>query len=362
MVFFGMAEQVRAHEMRPAVAEVTVTLSDIDITLRLTAETLLAGINQSQVSDTDEAPEAAIYDRLRAIPDKDLKDLVQKRWPELRAGFLLEGAGAADLVAVDVIAEPNLDLPRDTVISLRAELAGGLGPVAFGWVAQNGALVVRHGVGAEAYAAFLKGGEMSAPLPRLGAVMETMGAVFLRFVVEGFEHIIPKGFDHILFIFGLFLFSRAWGPLLVQITAFTLAHTVTLGLATLSFITIPAAQMWLVEALIAISIAFVAIENILRPTLGWWRILVVFGFGLLHGLGFASVLGTLGLVQGQFILTLIAFNIGVELGQIAVISLAFLTLALPFGRSVLYRSLVVIPCSVVIAIVGLWWAIELSFL
>ena len=132
MVFFGMAEQVRAHEMRPAVAEVTVTLSDIDITLRLTAETLLAGINQSQVSDTDEAPEAEIYDRLRALSDKALTDLVKKRWPELRASFLLEGAGVADLVAVDVIAESNLDLPRDTVILLRAELARGQGPVAFG--------------------------------------------------------------------------------------------------------------------------------------------------------------------------------------------------------------------------------------
>jgi hypothetical protein len=362
MVFFGMAEQVRAHEMRPAVAEVTVTLLDIDITLRLTAETLLAGINQSQVSDTDEAPEAEIYDRLRALSDKALTDLVKKRWPELRASFLLEGAGVADLVAVDVIAESNLDLPRDTVILLRAELARGQGPVAFGWVAQNGALVVRHGTGAEAYAAFLEGGEMSAPMPRSGVVTETMGAVFLRFVVEGFEHIIPKGLDHILFVFGLFLFSRAWRPLLAQITAFTLAHTVTLGLATLSIVTIPAAQMWLVEALIAISIVYVAIENILRPKLGWWRIVVVFGFGLLHGIGFASVLGALGLVQGQFILSLIAFNIGVELGQLALIAGAFLILALPFGRSRLYRGLVVIPGSVAIALVGLWWAIELCLL
>jgi len=144
--------------------------------------------------------------------------------------------------------------------------------------------------------------------------------VFWRFVVEGFEHIIPKGLDHILFVFGLFLFSLAWRPLLAQITAFTLAHTVTLGLATLSVITIPTAQMWLIEALIAISIAYVAIENILRPKLGWWRIVVVFGFGLLHGLGFASVLGNLGLAQGQFVLSLIAFNIGVEFGQLTVSS------------------------------------------
>jgi hypothetical protein len=160
----------------------------------------------------------------------------------------------------------------------------------------------------------------------------------------------------------LFLFSRAWRPLLAQISAFTFAHTVTLGLATLRIISIPATQMWLVETLIALSIAYVAIENILRPRMGWWRITVVFGFGLLHGLGFASVLSELGLAQGQFILSLVAFNIGVELGQLGVIAVAFVILALPFDRSSLYRNLVMIPVSAAIAIVGLWWAIERSFL
>ena len=359
---FGMVGQVRGHEMRPAVADVAVTQTNINITLRLTVESLLAGIDQSLVSDTNEAPEAETYERLRALSDKNLTDLVRQRWSGLRAGFLLEGAGAADLVGVDVISEPNLDLPRDTVILLRAELAPGQGPVSFGWVAQNGALVVRHGSGADAYAVFLQGGEVSAPLPRSDVVAETMGAVFLRFVIDGIEHIIPKGLDHILFVLGLFLFSRAWRPLLAQISAFTFAHTVTLGLATLRIISIPATQMWLVETLIALSIAYVAIENILRPRMGWWRISVVFGFGLLHGLGFASVLSELGLAQGQFILSLVAFNIGVELGQLGVIAVAFVILALPFDRSSLCRNLIMIPVSVAIAIVGLWWAIERSFL
>ena len=361
MGVFGITGQVWGHEMRPAVAQVTVTQSNIEIALRLTAETVLAGIDQSRVSDTNEAPEAGVYERLRALSDQALADLIKQRWPELQTGLLLVGAGVADLVRVDVIAEPNLDLPRDTLILLRAELVAGQGPVSFGWVAENGALVVRHGSGADAYAAFLEGGKMSAPLPRLDAMAETMGAVFLRFVMDGIEHIIPKGLDHILFVLGLFLFSRAWRPLLAQISAFTLAHTVTLGLATLSIITIPATQMWLVEALIAVSIAYVAIENILRPKMGWWRIAVVFGFGLLHGLGCASVLSELGLVQGQFILSLVAFNMGVELGQLGVIAVAFVILTLPFDRGSLHRNLVVIPVSVAIAIVGLWWAIERSF-
>ena len=360
--FASLAGQARAHELRPAVAEVSVREDRIEIALRLAVETLLAGIDQSQIADTDEAPEAEVYDQLRGLPDQTLAQMVEMRFTDISRGILIEGAGPMRLTSVDVIAEPDLELPRDTVVTMSAELPAGTAPVSLGWAEENGGLVVRHGEGPNAYAAFLQGGEVSAPLPRSGAVEESTGAVFLRFVVEGFEHIIPKGLDHILFVLGLFFFSLAWRPLLAQVTAFTLAHTVTLGLATLSIITIPAAQMWLVEALIAVSIAYVAIENILRPKLGWWRVLVVFGFGLLHGLGFASVLGDLGLAQGQFILSLIAFNIGVELGQLAVIAAAFVLLALPFGRSAIYRRAVVIPGSLAIAFVGLWWAFERSFI
>jgi hypothetical protein len=360
--FISSAGPARAHELRPAVAQVSVHEDRIEISLRLAVETLLAGIDQSQIADTDDAPEAEIYDRLRGLSDRALAQMVETQFADISGGISLEGAGPLSLMLVEVIAEMDLELPRDTVVTMSAELPPGTAPVSFGWAAQNGGLVVRHGEGPEAYAAFLQGGEVSAPLPRSGAVEESTGAVFLRFVVEGFEHIIPKGLDHIFFVLGLFFFSLAWRPLLAQVTAFTLAHTVTLGLATLSIITIPAAQMWLVEALIAISIAYVAVENILRPKLGWWRILVVFGFGLLHGLGFASVLGDLGLAQGQFILSLIAFNIGVEFGQLAVIAAAFVLFALPLGRSAMYRPMVVIPGSLTIALVGLWWAFERSFM
>ena len=353
---------VQAHELRPAVADVTVTESKVKIELLLTVETLLAGIDLTELMNTDDAPQAIIYDQLRSLTDAELADLVRQEWPSLSRGLLIEGASFLKLNNIEVIPEINLDLPRDTMLTIYADLPIGGDPVALGWVAQNGGLVVRHGAGDNAYAAFLEGGELSALLPRDGFVNETKVKVFWRFIVEGFEHIIPKGLDHILFVFGLFLFSLAWRPLLSQITTFTLAHTVTLGLSTLSVITIPASQMWLVEALIAVSIAYVAIENILRPKLGWWRIVVVFGFGLLHGLGFASVLGDLGLAQGQFILSLVAFNIGVEFGQLAVITLAIILLAAPFGRLALYRSVVVVPCSLGIAIVGIWWAFERAFL
>lgn len=353
---------VHAHELRPAIADVTMTKTKVKIELLLTVETLLAGIDLTQVMNTDDAPQAIIYDQLRSLSDTELANLVSKEWPSLAQGLLIEGGGSFELNNIEVIPEPNLDLPRDTKLTIQVDLPMNDGPVVFGWIARNGSLVVRHGTGDNAYAAFLTGGEMSAPLPRAGFVDETKVQVFWRFLVEGIQHIIPKGLDHILFVFGLFLFSLAWRPLLSQITTFTLAHTVTLGLSTLNFITIPASQMWLIEALIAISIAYVAIENILRPKLGWWRIVVVFLFGLLHGLGFASVLGDLGLAQGQFILSLVAFNIGVEFGQLTVVAIAFIFLALPFGRSIQYRKVVVFPCSLAIAIIGIYWFFERALL
>ena len=358
----GFSGSSQAHELRPAIADVLVTQTEVQIKLLVTVETLLADIDLTRITDTDEAPEAKKYDQLRSLSVDELAKLVASEWTILEKGMLIDGAGRFRLQSVKVLEEKDVGLPRDTMIEMAANLKLGDGPVTIGWVAKNGGLVVRHGTGDNAYAAFLEGGEISIPLPRMGKVEESAPAVFWRFVVEGFDHIIPKGLDHILFVFGLFLFSQVWRALLWQITAFTLAHTVTLGLATLSVIEIPAGQMWLVEALIAISIAYVAIENIFQSKLGWWRIVVVFCFGLLHGLGFASVLGDLGLAQGQFILSLIAFNIGVELGQLAIIASALIILTLPFGRSQRYRKLVVIPGSVVIAGIGLWWAIERIFL
>tara|TARA_B110000037_G_scaffold103774_1_gene120804 strand:+ start:3679 stop:4833 length:1155 start_codon:yes stop_codon:yes gene_type:complete len=359
-LIFGTVLQ--AHELRPAVAKVEVSETELKIELLVAIETLLAGIDLTEILDTDEAPEAAIYDTLRGLDDDALAENVWAEWPQLSTEFIMEGAEALRLVNVEVIPEPDMELTRDTKLFMVTKLSEGSAPVRFGWTAKNGGLVVRHGEGDDAYAGFLEGGELSLPLPRSGAVEESGTAVFWRFVIEGFEHIIPKGLDHILFVFGLFLFSLSWRPLLSQITAFTLAHTVTLGLTTLSIVKIPAAQIWLVEALIAVSITYVAIENIWRPKLGWWRVVVVFGFGLLHGIGFASVLGDLGLAQGQFVLSLIAFNIGVEGGQLAVIAIGFITLALPFGKSHSYRSYVVIPGSIAIALVGGWWAFERIFL
>ncbi len=181
--------------------------------------------------------------------------------------------------------------------------------------------------------------------------------VIRQYLVLGFEHIVPLGVDHILFVLGLFLLNTSWRPLLAQVTAFTAAHTLTLGLSTYGVVSLSPA---IVEPLIALSIAWVAFENVVTDQLQPWRPAVVFGFGLLHGLGFAGVLAELGLPRGEYLTALLSFNGGVELGQLAVILAAFLTIGW-FRDHPWYRSRVTVPLSLAIAIVGLYWAITRLF-
>jgi hypothetical protein len=114
----------------------------------------------------------------------------------------------------------------------------------------------------------------------------TRTEIVRQYLWLGYTHILPKGLDHILFVLGLFLLSARFKPLLMQVTAFTIAHSITLGLSMYGIVSLPSR---IVEPLIALSIAYVAIENVLTRELKPWRIALVFMFGLLHGLGFAGV-------------------------------------------------------------------------
>lgn len=182
-----------------------------------------------------------------------------------------------------------------------------------------------------------------------------------RFVVLGFEHIVPDGLDHILFVVGLVLgAARRWRQIVWSLTLFTLAHTLTLGLGNLAGRHFSAA---LVEPVIALSIALVAIDN-LRQTrapagaaASRWRYGVVFGFGLIHGMGFANALQEMELGSEHLLLGLFSFNLGVELGQLAVVGALLAALHWIRDPGQLRRH-VIFPGSVVIAMVGIVFAIE----
>jgi hypothetical protein len=179
-------------------------------------------------------------------------------------------------------------------------------------------------------------------------------STFVSYIKQGFEHILPEGLDHILFVLGLFLLCRAWKPILIQVTTFTVAHTITLALATLGYVSIAPR---IVEPIIAASIAVVALENIFRPTYGKFRLLLVFVFGLIHGLGFAQKLIDERIPSGSIVSSLLGFNIGVEFGQLAVIGLAVAATSWIKDEEK-YRGWVVIPASAAIAVAGLFWAYQ----
>ena len=201
----------------------------------------------------------------------------------------------------------------------------------------------------------LERGARSDPYPLAGPVEPpTPLSVGRQYLESGFAHIVPRGLDHILFVLGLVLLGTRTGPLVWQVSAFTVAHAATLSLAVFEIVALPAR---VVEPLIALSIVYVAVENVLTDRLTRWRPAIVFGFGLLHGLGFAGALGQLGLPEEERLLGLLSFNVGIELGQLLVIALALASVGW-FRHRPWYRARITVPLSVAIAGVGLLWAVE----
>ncbi|MGR3272222.1 HupE/UreJ family protein [Thalassococcus profundi] len=420
------ATTAAAHEVSPAIADLTVTDGRAEFELAFSAEAVIAGVDLEGVQDTNATDQAAEVDALRALPPEELEARLRETVPDMVAAMDLRVDGEPVPLEVESIAIPpvgNVDLTRSTVLVLSGPVPQGAGVAEMQWPAEYGTLILRQQGVEEPYTGYLTGGEGSGEIALAGGDAETGWQAFLRYIPVGFEHIVPLGLDHILFVLGLFFLSTRLGPLLWQVSAFTLAHTVTLALGALGYVSVPAS---IVEPIIAASIVFVAVENVVSNGLSRWRPLVVFVFGLLHGLGFASVLGEFGLPQGQFVPALLGFNVGVEIGQLSVIAAAFALvwvalrvdavdmadrsglvfygvlavafLALAFitpetdlaavlgvapqvffiplaGLSLLcllsvvnvdkldsYRTFVAVPASVVIALVGAWWFVERVFL
>ena len=203
---------------------------------------------------------------------------------------------------------------------------------------------------------WLDGDAVSEPFPLASAAEPpTRLEIGAQYLELGFRHIVPEGLDHILFVLGIFLLSTRLKPMLVQVTCFTVAHSVTLGLTMYGVLSLPSR---VVEPLIALSIAYIAIENIVTPRLTPWRPAVVFGFGLVHGMGFAGALAELRLPPAQIVPALISFNAGIELAQLFVIAVAYFAVTFWAGEKWWYRARIVTPACVLIAATGLFWTVQ----
>lgn len=278
-----------------------------------------------------------------------------------RVRLAFDGQPSAPALRIAVVPAGDANAPPLAHLQFRGEYPSEAAAFTwmYGWTFASYALTVRPGMNGEGGAmpvAWLEGGEMSPPLP-IAVPPPTAGwrETAIRYLGLGFTHILPLGLDHVLFVLGLFLLNSRPRPLLAQVSAFTIAHSITLGLSMYGVVTAPAR---IVEPLITLSIAYVAVENLLVSELRSWRVVVVFGCGLLHGLGFAGVLGELGMPRGAFATALASFNVGVEVAQLTVIAVAYLLLGVGTSRRTWYRERVVIPASVCIACVALYWTVE----
>jgi len=232
----------KAHELSPAVADLSFGSDNFDLKIEMNIEAVLRALDENSLT---EEFETFIEEFVRSVD------------------IAIDGQ-AIDF-AVENVTVPDtgdVDLARISTVALSGSFPNGAQSLTFGWAEAFGPVVLRTptDVDAEGYAAFLAGGEVSEPIAIAGQEARSLWSVFVDYIGIGFEHILPLGLDHILFVVGLFLLSTQLRPLLLQITAFTLAHTVTLALGMLGIVTIPGS---IVEPIIAASIVYVAIENIL---------------------------------------------------------------------------------------------------
>ena len=355
-----------ADVVKPALVEINVSSERvITVEIRASIEALLTGIN-ADYKNTKDAPNAAKYDEFRELPAKELQQAFAGFKQQFLDVIYIEVDSKKLALQIDKVNIPPTGytkVPRISVIRLTGRFPASADSLQWYYPEKFGDNAVRlRQVDKQnerwhwSQWQWLKNDNASTPFSLTEIVaQQSVLEVIASYIVLGFEHILPNGLDHLLFILGLFLLSTHWRPLLLQVTMFTVAHTITLGLAMNNVVELPA---YIVEPLIALSIAYVGIENLFAKNLHKSRLLLVFVFGLIHGLGFAGVLSEFGMPTDDFVIALISFNVGVELGQIATIILAFILLSFWFKDRNRYRAVVIMPGSVFISVIGVYWFIE----
>jgi hydrogenase/urease accessory protein HupE len=261
-----------------------------------------------------------------------------------------------DIFPIPPVADPRIPTSVTVRYSGAIPSAGGAFTWQYNLTYAAYALALQNEGDREPLLQWLDGSERSKPFPLSSRVIPpTRVQVAKQYLILGFTHILPYGLDHILFVLGIFLLTTKLKPVLAQVTTFTIAHSITLALTMYGLVSL---SPRIVEPLIALSIAYVAIENIFARKLSSWRIAIIFAFGLLHGMGFAGVLRDLGLPRDRFLTALITFNIGVEVAQLTIIAAATLLFAYWYREKSWYRGRFVVPASLAIAVTGVFWTVQ----
>lgn len=367
LLTFSFISLVSAHEIRPAVVDINLDETGAyKISIKINLEAKISNIGNAH-QDTDESNNAGLYDVLRDMPAESLAQEFLMFEDKLLENITLKinnQVQKLEIKSIDIPDVGDIELARDSIVYIQSRLPENAKAMTWQWDKSLGNVILRVSSKdkPELYSAYLLDGKISENIPLSIKQIKTINSTwnsFTNYVQVGFVHIVPKGLDHILFVIGLFLLSASLRPLLIQVTTFTIAHSVTLALGIYGIISVPSS---IVEPLIAASIIYIGLENIYSDKLSKWRPLVIFLFGLLHGLGFASVLKEIGLSSGNYITSLIGFNVGVEVGQLSVIAACFLLVGVWFRHKKWYRQRVTIPASILISIIAVYWLIERTLL
>ena len=352
-----------SHEIRPSIADYKIEENILYFDIRLNAELILSGIDASNITDTNSSPLSATYDDLRSLTRENLKILLIESWDDIQSKINLninEVSTKFELVDINIEANRDFEISRDSIIYLKHELDEDDEFLTFKWSEKYGPIIIREinelKKGDDLYTEYLQAGLQTDKIFIKSENTQSIFKSIINYFILGIQHIIPKGLDHILFIVGLFFFSVTLRPLLIQVTMFTIAHSITLIFVSVSYINV---NPLIVEPIIALSIAYVGIENIFKQYVKeYLRYIIIFFFGLLHGLGFALVLSDIGYQSSKLILNLISFNLGIEAAQIFIILFLYILLGIKFSNKKYYRYIFQVPVSLFIALVGIYWFFE----
>ena len=361
--FIFFASQLSSHELSPNIINLQIDKKRISIEFTINLEAYLAGVDFSILDNTNDHDNETYYKTLRKLNNSELTKIFLKNWDKFVSLFSIVSEDGTKLnnfnfSKIDTEDIDNTEVSRLSNIYFFVENQE-MKPVTFQASKTLGEIIFRQ-IGVEnGVTQFLLSGEKSKIISAKTEKPLDWIDTFLDYIPVGFAHILPKGLDHILFVLGLLFLTPKFYPLLIQISIFTLAHTITLAISSLKIIDISSA---IIEPLIAASIIYVAIENFFNSSLTKYRSIIIFFFGLLHGLGFASVLSSFGLPGTNFIWALVGFNVGVEIGQLTII-LAFYAIFIYWIKTKnYYRNYISIPGSLIIALFGTFWLLERTLL
>jgi hypothetical protein len=348
-----------ADVVKPALIEASVFADKrIQLQIDFSAEAAITEISTKYKKTTD-APNSDAYDALRSLKQKDLEEKFINYLPSFTDKLELTVNGipqSLKLVSIKSDIVGYKKRPRKTILILEANPKKWPEIISWKYGKVYGDSAFRYRLyKKDEYTwnqwKWLRDGKESGDIDLENPEPETVGQRMLKFMGIGFDHVIPLGVDHILFIIGMALSTIMIKRLLILVTSFTLAHTITLGLAMYGVVEM---SPRVIEPLIALSIAYIALENIYFKFAPRIKTIVVFFVGLVHGLGFATMLKDFKMTNDQLFPTLVGFNIGVELAQILLV-LIVLTISLSIIKLNInnYRYFVV-PISSLIGATGLW--------